>query len=179
MQDETSESDQAWDPKALIDAHYLGVWRYLRAIGCPPHLADDITQETFVAVLDRPFEQLSAQATASYLRRVAFHLFVTVKRRENRVSVTDELDLLDRDWTRWAGSDASGNEWIDALRECFKRLTPRAQTSLRMRFADKATREQIADELKITEHGVKNLQQRAKAQLRACLDEKFGSSDSK
>jgi RNA polymerase sigma-70 factor (ECF subfamily) len=46
-----------------------------------------------------------------------------------------------------------------------------------MRFEDQATREQIASELQITENGVKNLQQRAKAQLRQCLEEKLGTPD--
>jgi len=55
-------------------------------------------------------------------------------------------------------------------------LTLRAQQSLRMRYADNASREDIAESLKITSHGVKNLQQRAKAQLRECLEEKLNPS---
>jgi RNA polymerase sigma-70 factor (ECF subfamily) len=46
-----------------------------------------------------------------------------------------------------------------------------------MRFEDQASRERIAAELQITENGVKNLQQRAKAQLRQCLEEKLGTQD--
>jgi RNA polymerase sigma-70 factor (ECF subfamily) len=41
-----------------------------------------------------------------------------------------------------------------------------------MRFSENATREQIALSLGITEHGAKNLMQRAKLQLRQCLEEK-------
>ena len=29
----------------LIRRHQSGVWRYLRFLGCPPELADDLTQE--------------------------------------------------------------------------------------------------------------------------------------
>ncbi len=165
-----------WDPKALIETHYQGVWRYLRAIGCSADLADDISQETFVAVLKRPFEQFHANSTAAYLRRVAFHLMVTAKRQAGKMIATDELEVLDRIWTRWVGADLSGDAVIDALTECFSRLTPRAQQSLRMRYADNASREDIAESLKITSHGVKNLQQRAKAQLRECLEEKLNPS---
>lgn len=89
---------------------------------------------------------------------------------------TDELEVLDRTWTRWVGADLSGDAVIDALAECFSRLTLRAQQSLRMRYADNASREDIAESLKITSHGVKNLQQRAKAQLRECLEEKLKPS---
>lgn len=172
LTDSSNSPEAAWDAESLISEHQAGVWRYLRAIGCDPALADDLTQETFVAVLKRPFQNFGPASTASYLRRVAFHLLVTLRRRQDRITVTDDMEMLDRDWSRWAGSDASGSEVIDALSDCFSRLTQRAQTSLKMRFSENATREQIAQSLGITEHGAKNLMQRAKLQLRQCLEEK-------
>jgi RNA polymerase sigma-70 factor (ECF subfamily) len=42
-----------------------------------------------------------------------------------------------------------------------------------MRFGENATRELIAKELGISEHGAKNLMQRAKIQLKQCLDGKL------
>lgn len=172
LTDSSDSSDVAWDAESLIAEHQLGVWRYLRAIGCDPALADDLTQDTFVAVLKRPFQNFNHLSTATYLRRVAFHLLVTLRRRQDRMTVTDEMEMLDRDWARWAGCDTSGNELMDALADCFSRLTERAQQSLRMRFNENASREQIALSLGITEHGAKNLMQRAKLQLRQCLEEK-------
>jgi RNA polymerase sigma-70 factor (ECF subfamily) len=62
---------------------------------------------------------------------------------------------------------------MDALQECFDRLTQRAKLSLRMRFKEGASREAIADALGITEHGAKNLMQRAKSQLRECVEGKL------
>jgi RNA polymerase sigma-70 factor, ECF subfamily len=157
----------------LITQHQAGVWRYLRAIGCDQSLADDLTQETFFAVLRRPFIQVSTSATSSYLRRVAYHLLVSYRRRQNKMTVTSELELLDSQWLRWAGADINGNELIDRLSDCFGRLTGRAQLSLKLRFTEGASRDLIAKELGITEHGAKNLMQRAKAQLKQCLDEKL------
>jgi RNA polymerase sigma-70 factor (ECF subfamily) len=173
--DELTDTDsdaQRLDVATLIAEHQLGVWRYLRAIGCDASLADDLTQETFVAVLRRPFQHFSHPSTAAYLRRVAYHLLVSYRKREDRLAVTDDMDVLDQQWTRWAGADASGSETIDALSDCMTRLTERARLSLRMRFAQSASREQIAQALGITQHGVKNLMQRAKMQLKQCLDEK-------
>ncbi|MFM8572206.1 MAG: RNA polymerase sigma factor [Pirellula sp.] len=175
MPDELNQSKDSWDPEKLIAGHYLGVWRYLRAIGCPIHLADDLAQETFVAVLRKPFEQTSEHSTAAYLRRVAFHLLLEYNRKFGGVGWTDQAELLDQYWSRWAGADISGDRLIDALKDCFQRLSPRAQTSLRMRFEEQASRERIAEELRISQNGVKNLQQRAKAQLKQCLEEKLGS----
>jgi RNA polymerase sigma-70 factor (ECF subfamily) len=174
--DELTELGQSqttdWDAERLISEHQVGVWRYLRAIGCDPSLADDLTQETFIAVLRRPFDHFSHSSTASYLRRVAFHLLVTLRRREEKVLATDDMETLDREWARWAGADAGGSDWMDWLAECFSRLSERAQRSLTLRFSENASRETIAVALGISEHGAKNLMQRAKAQLRECLEEK-------
>ncbi len=172
LTDPIKTQDTELDTEGLIAEHQAGVWRYLRAIGCDPSLADDLTQETFVAVLKRPFQQFSHSSTAAYLRRVAYHLLVTLRRREERVLVTDDLETLDRDWARWVGSDASGSDLMDALADCFTRLTQRAKKSLTMRFSENASRDQIAGALGITEHGAKNLMQRAKLQLKQCLEEK-------
>ena len=165
--------DSTLDASALITEHQAGVWRYLRAIGCDQSLADDLTQETFFAVLRRPFVQVGPHATTSYLRRVAYHLLVSHRRRQKKMTVTSELDLLDSQWLRWAGADSNGSDLTDRLAECFGRLTARAQLSLKLRFTEGCSREHIAKELGITEHGAKNLMQRAKAQLKLCLDEKL------
>ena len=88
------------------------------------------------------------------------------------MTVTSEIEQLDSQWLRWAGPESDGNDLVDRLAECFGRLTARAQLSLKLRFTEDATRESIATELGITEHGAKNLMQRAKAQLKQCLEEK-------
>jgi RNA polymerase sigma-70 factor, ECF subfamily len=160
------------DAAEFIAKHQMGVWRYLRAIGCDSALADDLTQDTFLAVLRKPFEFVSDAASAGYLRRVAYHLLVTARRRSSRLMVTDSVELFEKDWARWAGFD-SGESAMDALQECFDRLTKRAKLSLRMRFGESASRDAIAAALGITEHGAKNLMQRAKNQLRECVESKL------
>jgi RNA polymerase sigma-70 factor (ECF subfamily) len=170
---QSPKTDATLDATALITDHQAGVWRYLRAIGCDQSLADDLTQETFFAVLRRPFVQVNPNATSSYLRRVAYHLLISYRRRQKKMTVTSQLDQLDSQWLRWAGSEGNGNDLADRLAECFDRLTARAQLSLKLRFSEGASREHIAKELGITEHGAKNLMQRAKAQLKQCLDEKL------
>jgi RNA polymerase sigma-70 factor (ECF subfamily) len=148
------------------------VWRYLRALGAEAALADDLTQDTFLEVMRRPFEQFSDAATASYLRRVAHNLFISKRRREARMSVTEHADQFESAWMRWAGFD-SGNRALEALSECYQRLTERAQLALQLRFVKESSRQAIADRLSISEHGAKNLMQRAKIQLRECIEKKL------
>ena len=163
-----SESDLA----EMIDRHQKMVWRYLRALGSDPALADDLTQDTFLEVMRRPFELFSDAATASYLRRVAHNLFISRRRREGRMTVTEHAEKFESAWMRWAGFE-NGNPALEALAQCFGRLTERAQQALRLRFGSNSSRNGIADELGISEHGAKNLMQRAKATLRECVEQQL------
>lgn len=161
-----------FDPARLIETHQAGVWRYLRALGCEPALADDLTQETFVSVLQTPFQDFNTVATAAYLRRTAYNLFVSHHRRARRLTSMDEVEVLDRTWTRWAAED-NGEELLAALRECLKGLGERARLALELRFRDRETRANIAATLQMTEHGARNLMQRAKQKLRECIEGKL------
>jgi RNA polymerase sigma-70 factor (ECF subfamily) len=144
----------------------------LRALGADTNTADDLTQDTFLEIMRKPLEQYSDAATASYLRRVAHNLFITRCRREGRMTVTEHAEQFEQSWMRWAGFD-SGNVALDALTDCLSRLTQRAQLALRLRYARDASRTEIADSLDISTHGAKNLIQRAKAQLKECVQTKL------
>lgn len=156
----------------IVARHQVTVWRYLRALGSEPSLADDLTQDTFLEIMKRPFTQYSDAATASYLRRVAHNLFISRRRRDGRMTVTEHAEQFESAWVRWAGCD-SGNAAVEALSDCFKHLTERAQQALKLRFKEESSRGKIAESLGITEHGAKNLMQRAKAQLRECVERKL------
>lgn len=167
-------------PAELIARHQRGVWRYLRMLGCDTSTADDLTQETFLRVLRREgFVQHNDAATSSYLRRTAYNLLVSLHRKQRRVQVLVEPAMLDEVWNRWAGQDLSGDLAVEALEECFSTLTERAQTALRMRFTDDASRIDIGKALDITDHGARNLMQRAKQQLRNCVEERMRNDGKK
>lgn len=160
-----------YDPAQLIATHQANVWRYLRSLGCHPAEADDLTQETFLRVLQQTFREVHPAATAAYLRKTAFHLLISARRREGRMPSAEELGAIDHEWNRWVGDDSTEG-LLEDLKECLELLTPRARTALRMRYGDDCSRARIADALQITEDGTKNLMQRAKQQLRECLDKK-------
>jgi len=172
MHPASSSPGTGFDPARLINDYQAGVWRYLRAIGCEAALADDLTQETFLAVLQRPFQDLGPAAVAAYLRKIAFNLYVTHHRRSGRVTAVENIEEIDAAWSRLARDD-NGEALLEALRMCLGKLTERARRALEMRFREQQSREAIAAMLEITEHGAKNLMQRAKQQLRACVEQKL------
>jgi RNA polymerase sigma-70 factor (ECF subfamily) len=172
MMTESSQPATGFDPVQLIQTYQAGIWRYLRALGCDAAQAEDLTQETFLSVLQKPFQDMGPQATSGYLRKVAYNLFISQQRRAGKVTAVEDVEELDRTWTNWAGND-QGEALLEALRDCLQGISPRARKALEMRFRDNSSREAIAAALEITEHGAKNLMQRAKQQLRACVESKM------
>jgi RNA polymerase sigma-70 factor (ECF subfamily) len=167
-----SMTPPTYDAARLIADHQAGVWRYLRVLGCDSALAEDLTQETFLAVLQKPFKELSPAATASYLRTIAHNLYISYYRRQRKVTATDDIARLEelmQEWTRFAGED-NGENLLELLKSCFQHLTERARLALEMRFNKNAARQDIAAALQLTEDGAKNLMQRAKQQLRSCIE---------
>lgn len=171
--DEEIKFSSEIDPAQLVEDHQAGIWRYLRALGCESNEAEDLTQETFLAVLRKPFEYYGKAAAASYLRKVAYHRFISSRRRAGKEVVTAELERIDEAWANWLEEQQDGSEALDALAVCLKQLNERARWALEMRFRDKLARVEIAKKLEITEHGAKNLMQRAKQKLRQCVESKL------
>lgn len=167
----TMPDTTGFDPVELIEAYQSGIWRYLRALGCEPAQADDLTQETFLAVLQHPFEDYGPAAKAAYLRKVAYNQFISDQRRAGKVVPVEDVEQFDKSWEQWAGTD-NGEAMLEALRECLDHLTDRARMALEMRFRDRVSRPNIGAALGITEHGAKNLMQRAKKQLKTCIEGK-------
>jgi RNA polymerase sigma-70 factor (ECF subfamily) len=172
MRTEPSHPASGIDPATLIQTYQVGIWRYLRALGCDAAQAEDLTQETFLSVLQKPFQDMGPLATSAYLRKVAYNLFISHQRRAGKVTPVESVEELDRTWANWAGND-DGEMLLDALRDCLKGISERARLALEMRFREDSSREAIAAVLEITEHGAKNLMQRAKQQLRACIESKL------
>ena len=159
---------RGFDAARLIHEHQAGVWRYLRVLGCSPSEAEDLTQDTFLAVLQKPFEEINRAATAAYLRQAARSLFVSSQRRAARAAAA-ELDEIERTWTRWAAND-DGQELLAALQKCLETLAGRARLSLELRFREGCSRAEIAAKLGLSQDGAKNLMQRAKQHLRTCIE---------
>lgn len=168
--------DQDW--AALIRSHQNDVWRYLRSLGCTPNQADDLTQETFLRVMERPFQSVNARATAAYLRKVAHSRFISLCRRESKSVDSNHIEAIDQYWKRELDGRHT-DDLVDYLRECLQRLTDRARQALQLRYAEHASRQQIADALNMTTHGAKNVLQRAKQKLRACVEEKQRRAESR
>lgn len=156
----------------IIENFQLGIWRYLRALGCDASTADDLCQDTFLEILKRPFTVCEDKATAAYLRRVAFHKFISHHRHYDRWVVMENIEKFEKCWIKYVQDD-TGNEMIKVLTECLSLLPNRAQLALKMLYHDRATRNEIAAALEITPDGAKNVLQRAKTKLKKMIEERI------
>ena len=155
----------------LVETHQTMVRGFLRFLGCPLHLVDDVCQDVFLSVLASAFEHRSDEQTAAYLRKVARHLFLKAMHRERRHPLPLEPEAAESAWIRFEGEDG-GLGTLDALRDCLRLLTGRPAEVIRMRYHEGLRRDAIRERLGLSEGGVKSILIRTRARLRDCIERK-------
>lgn len=149
------------------------MWRYVRFLGAERAEAEDLTQETFLAVARAAFAERDERQTAGYLRVVARNQLLALRRKQNREVSTVELEAADNVWAAATGKDGSLAGYLDALRECVAGLEGRARQAIDMYYRDGAGREAIAATLEMKPDGVKTLLRRTRQALRECIERKL------
>jgi RNA polymerase sigma-70 factor, ECF subfamily len=162
-----------FDFATLVRKHQAGVWRYVRFLGADPSEADDLTQETFLALARAEFVERDERQTAGYLRVVARNQLLALRRKQNREIGTVELEAADSVWAAAAGPDGSLAGYLDALGDCLKQLEGRAREAIDLHYRDSASREAIAERLEMQPDGVKTLLRRTRQVLRECVERKL------
>lgn len=163
------------DLVSLVHRFQAGVWRYVRFLGAGSTEADDLTQETFLAVVRGQFVERDDRQTAGYLRTVARNQLMLLRRRQCREVLTVGLEAADAVWAAAAGPDGSLSGYLDALRECVGGLEGRARQAIDLHYAERASREAIARVLEMQPDGVKTLLRRTRQVLRECIERKLRS----
>lgn len=174
------EMDRNIDLAELVRDHQAGVWRYLRYLGTQTQEADDLTQETFLAVAKSirrsNFEQRSSAETAAYLRTVARNQLLMARRRQGRQPNTVELTAAEQVWAE-ATADHGVDGYLAALADCLEnglnRDDGRARKAIDAFYHQRQSRAEIAKELDMTPDGVKTLLRRTRDVLRKCIERKL------
>lgn len=162
------------EPAELIRRFQTGIWRYLRYLGADPMEADDLVQETFLAVLRGKFEHRDDRQTSAYLRKVARNQLLQVRRRQGNELCTVELVAAESVWASAAPDDGLEN-YLSALRDCLQNVTDRARQAIELVYRDRCQRIEAADQLNMKPEGIKTLLRRTRATLRACVERKVKS----
>ncbi|MEX2186908.1 MAG: sigma-70 family RNA polymerase sigma factor [Pirellulales bacterium] len=166
--------DTCLDGASLARRHQAEIWRYLRFLGCDHGQAEDVTQETFLAVLKKPPDCRDAAAVRAYLRTVARNTFLALLRKTRREAEFD-LDAAEQIWADTHPRDG-GDERLAALDDCLAALEGRARQAIDLAYRESKSRGDIAAALDMSEDGVKSLLRRTRDVLRQCVDRKVGES---
>ena len=162
------------DVSELSRENRAGVWRYLRFLGCSPELADDLTQETFIAILEHPFEERDPRATRAWLRTTARNLYLMTLRDKNHSLILQNPEIAESVWEQFERDDG-GNSTLDALRTCLESLNGKARQAVQLQYRERKSRVDIATILDMRPDGVKTLLRRTRDALRNCIQRKVES----
>ncbi|MCC6574150.1 MAG: sigma-70 family RNA polymerase sigma factor [Planctomycetes bacterium] len=158
--------------ETLILAHQAGVWRYLRFLGCERETADDLTQETFLKLMESEFEEINSHATAAFLRTIARNLFLSTVRRTVRVQSVEDLEVADRTWAEAHAQD-DGAARLKALAGCLQNLQGHTREVLDLFYKEQQRGAEIAQRMQLSEENVRVMIHRAKQALRKCMESKL------
>jgi len=155
------------DLAKLIDTHQATVWRYLRFLGATTADADDLTQETFLAVSRSNFEQRTEHETTAYLRTGARNQLLMARRREGREINTVELEAAEQVWVVTRDRD----NYLESLADCLEKVEGRAKQAIHLFYTEKQGRTEIATTLDMKPDGIKSLLRRTRDILRNCIEQ--------
>ncbi len=156
------------DWERLVRDHQGTIWRYVRYLGADGAEADDLVQETFLALAKAEFVEESQRQTIAYLRSVARNQLLMLRRRQRRELASCSLDEADAVWTEVVGDDSAG-PYLDALAECVESLDGRARQAIDLHYHQRLGREEIAAKLGMKPEGIKTLLRRTRDALRECI----------
>lgn len=162
-------STPAGDPAdAFVARHQVGLWRFLRVLGCRGQEAEAIALDALVLALDRGVHELEPAAAAAFLRQTGKHLWQRSQRGERR-RAERQAAAAERQWVEELAED-DGAGWLEALDRCLAELPARSRRALEGTYRDGLGRAELGAELGIGEHGVRTLLQRLRAALRECIE---------
>ncbi|MCA9241957.1 MAG: RNA polymerase sigma factor [Planctomycetales bacterium] len=176
-----AEAHQGKALESLVRAHHQTVWRLLRFLGASPDEAEDLTQETFLAVLRSSYEHRSDRESTAFLRAVARNQLLMLRRRQQREVETVEIEAAELVWAAQV-EPLGWQEYTQSLRNCVGKLAGRAAQAVNLCYREGFGRSEIAERLDMHPDGVKTLLRRTRGVLRECVEktmrrEQRGASD--
>ncbi|MFN3244722.1 MAG: RNA polymerase sigma factor [Planctomycetota bacterium] len=153
----------------FVDRHQVGLWRFLRALGCDALHAEEHCQDALLAALHRGIDRLPEREAHRWLRTAARNLFRMQLRKDGRRPKTVSLDLLEAGFGELHGQDPDGGRALQALRSCLRALPGRQRDLIARRYEHGQSRRQIAAAFRLGEAAIKQALRRVRLRLKDCV----------
>jgi len=155
----------------LFRQHQAALCRYLVSITKNQDEADDLSQETWLRVLERSSQYRGGHTFAKWLRAIARNLAIDrARKRWRHVEIScDQAPDFEKSWPSKAPSPydiASEKEASDRLHRAVGRLQPSLQSVLRMHFESDHRLDDIARHMCLPPGTVRSRLHRGMAALR-------------
>lgn len=165
----------ATGPDDWVRHHAVGVWRFLRALGADPQLAEELCHEAFVVAWQKGQAGREPAVQGAFLRSTARHLLLRHRARTLRdAAARQELAAVtaeaERQWQQHCADD-DGAGLVAAAAGCVRQLQPRVRRAVELSYRDGCSRTEIAAAMGMQENGVKTMLQRARQWLRRCIEQ--------
>jgi len=166
--------------ETLVKLHQAEIFRYLRYLGADRTTAEDLTQETFLAAFQSSSAPAAddARALAAWLRGIARNLFRAHCRRSRTSPVRADSESLKRAEAVWTSDflrDGDGFETMDALHRCLDGLPQKQREAVRLHYAERKPREEMARRFQMTADGIKSLLRRIRTALAECIGRRLNT----
>ena len=156
----------------LYARHRDGLWRFLLAWSGDAHLAEDVLQDAFVAVMTRGPVAAEAFNFRAYLYRTAMNRARDVFRRRGYETLADSEDGVQQLASAAGRREAAFTERVeasDAVARALEALSPEQRTALSLHYFADLPVQQVADVLGVPVGTVKTRLARSYPRLLAEL----------
>jgi RNA polymerase sigma-70 factor (ECF subfamily) len=157
---------------ALISKHQTAIYAFVRSMVLTPMDAEDIVQETNIALWSNMRRFRPGTNFYAYATRIAYHKVVDHARRQKRhqrVIIDSELAERLAHAVGAAAGDKPERRFV-ALEECLDKLPPEERSLTEQRYQHGITVRQIARQSECSESALQNQFSRIRHKLRQCVE---------
>jgi RNA polymerase sigma-70 factor (ECF subfamily) len=158
---------------ALYDRHYDAVYRYCYYRVNDVHLAEDLTSEVFVRMVEKlDTFRLRGRPFLAWLYTIARNLVTDAHRQNGQAShlALDEASAVSVDGEKILMQGADRRLRADCLAKALQHLTEEQRQVILLKFVEDCNNAQVARILSRSEGAIKALQHRALGALRRALE---------
>ncbi|MCG8511255.1 MAG: sigma-70 family RNA polymerase sigma factor [Rhodospirillales bacterium] len=149
--------------------HRAKLLGYVIVILGDEHAAEDVFQEISLAAVRKSDEIRDTDHLLAWLRQAARYKAMEIRRNQATRATLISSEVIDALESHWQDLDRENNDQLTALRRCMKKLTPRAQELLAMRYVKGWASGRIAEHLQQKAETVYKALSRAHVALSDCV----------
>jgi RNA polymerase sigma-70 factor (ECF subfamily) len=159
----------------LIEAYQTELFFFVKYLGADAVTAEEVVHDTFIAAYynKKTPDIVDTKKCISWLRGIARNKFLKNCRNKKKDKLEFNSDIMEQAEAYWATqfdpSYNEGNEYMTALNSCLEKIPDKQRLIVNLRYSEQNSRESMAEQLNMTEDGVKSALRRIRSALADCV----------